>query len=499
MNLRTALAAATVLTTLLSSPAAAHTAGQPDGAPAYRSGPKWGHCPAELKPHPRQQCADIEVPLDYRHPQGPKIKVKTSRIPAANPSSRLGTLVLLPGGPGNGGLHWPTDYYGDDQPPALRDRYDLVGFDARGIRYSNPADTPVTCGLAPHDRGPRYPAADGSIDAMVAYSHRTAEACLRHSGPAIRHITTANTARDLDRIRAALGERRISLYGLSYGTYLGAAYASLFPDRTDRVVLDSAIDPRRAWYDFTRLGGQGLADRLPDLTTWIAARHQLYGLGRTPQQVHQRYRSITAGLDAHPLDQFDGNQLRRHTLDALKQPADRMFPAIADLWTAVAALPAASTADASANGMKQRSAVDTPLDNNIAVEYAITCGDAAWPRDVRFYRAAVRLHRHRFPDDAGRSANITPCAFWPAPLEEPVRIHDRGPRNILVVQNRRDPATPWISGLGMRRAFGDRAALITADFGGHGVIGHQRCATMVALDYVVTDARQLPGDPVCPA
>jgi pimeloyl-ACP methyl ester carboxylesterase len=497
MNLRTCVAAATALSTLALSPAVAHAEGQPGGGPADRSGPVWGDCPPELKPHPRQKCADIRVPLDYRQPRGPQITVKMSRIAAADPARRLGTLVFLPGGPGNGGLHWPTDYYGEGQPPELRNRYDLVGFDARGIRYS----TPVTCGLQQHDRGPRYPAPDGSIDAMVAYSRRTAEACIRHGGPVIRHVTTANTARDLDRIRAALGERRISLYGLSYGTYLGAAYASMFPDRTDRVVLDSAIDPRRAWYDFTRLGGQGLADRLPDLTAWIAARHALYGMGHTPQEVRRRYRSITARLDAHPLDALDGNRLRRYTLDVLKEPADRMFPAIADLWAALADLPAAPTAGVRTNLGKHRVAADAapavPVDNNIAVEYAVTCGDAAWPRDVRVYQAAVRKARQRFPDDAGRSANITPCAFWPTPLQYPVQVHDRGPRNILVVQNRRDPATPWASGLGVRRAFGKRAALVTADFGGHGAIGYQKCATTVALHYLITDTRRLPGDRVC--
>jgi pimeloyl-ACP methyl ester carboxylesterase len=499
MNRRTCVAAATALTTLALSPAAAHAAVHPSNGTADRSGPVWGGCPPELKPHPRQKCADIQVPLDYRQPRGTQITVKMSRITAANPALRLGTLVLLPGGPGNGGLHWPTDYYGNDQPPELRDRYDLVGFDARGIRYS----TPITCGLGQHDRGPRYPAPDGSIDAMAAYSRRTAEACIRHSGPVIRHVTTANTVYDLDRIRAALGERRISLYGLSYGTYLGAAYASAFPDRTDRVVLDSAIDPRRTWYNFIRLGGQGLADRLPDLTAWIAARDDRYKLGRTPQEVHRRYRSITTRLDAYPLDDLDGNRLRRYTLDVLKEPADRMFPAIADLWAALAALPAAPAADASAIPDKHRAAVDTaptvPPDNNIAVEYAVTCGDATWPRDVRFYQAAVRKDRQRFPDDAGRSANITPCAFWPRPLQDPVQVHDHGPRNILVVQNRRDPATPWESGLGMRRAFGKRAALITADFGGHGAIGHQECATTIALQYLVTDTRHLPSDQVCPA
>ena len=156
MTLRTCVAMATVVTTLILSPATAHARTHTG---AGRAGPVWGDCPSELKPHPRQKCADLRVPLDYRQPRGPHITVRMSRITAADLARRLGTLVILPGGPGNGGLHRPADYYGDDQPPALRARYDLVGFDARGIRYS----TPITCGLAQHDRGPRYPAPEGSI------------------------------------------------------------------------------------------------------------------------------------------------------------------------------------------------------------------------------------------------------------------------------------------------------------------------------------------------
>ncbi len=498
------LAAATAMTCLALTPAAVHAAPFPSGGPRDAS-PVWGACPPESGPpvsgppesgrHPRQQCATIRVPMDYRNLRGRHITVVISRIPAADPARRLGTLVFLPGGPGIGGLDWPTDYYGPDQPSELRDRYDLVGFDARGVRHS----TPVTCGLAPDDIGPRYAAPDGSIDAMVAYSRRAAAACLRHGGTLIRHITTANTARDLDRIRAALGERRISLYGLSYGTYLGATYASMFPHRTDRVVLDSAIDPRRAWYAFMRLGGQGLADRLPDLTAWIAARHETYSLGRTPAQVHERYRTLTATLDAAPVDvdgrRYDATFLRDVTLHALREPGDSVFPDAAAWWWYLAQ----RTGGPQSTRPAHRPATAPPTDNRLAVQYAVQCGDVAWPRDVRTYRAAVLADRQRFPDDAGRSANIRPCAFWPAPLHSPSRVDDRGPRNILVVQNMRDPATPIAAGVGMVRALGRRAALVTADFGGHGAVGPQECATAVALTYLVADHRHLPDTQTCPA
>ncbi|HYN97797.1 MAG TPA: alpha/beta fold hydrolase, partial [Pilimelia sp.] len=289
---------------------------------------RWGPCPVDVAAHPAQRCADLSVPMDYRDPGGRPLTIRISRIPAADPARRLGTLVLSPGGPGIGGLDEPADRYREDEPAELRDRYDLVGFDGRGIRHSSP----ITCRLAGPVPLMRYPAPDGSITHTVAHARRAARSCERHAGDLLPHLTTANTARDLDRIRAALGEARISFKGLSYGTYLGAVYATLFPHRTDRVVLDSAVDPRRVWYDFIRLGGAGLAERLPDLTAWIAARPDTYRLGSTAGEVGRRYRAITAGLDAAPRPYpgvtIDGNWLRAVTREGLGMPGTAAFPVL---------------------------------------------------------------------------------------------------------------------------------------------------------------------------
>jgi pimeloyl-ACP methyl ester carboxylesterase len=464
---------------------------------------RWGPCPAAAEPvYTRQQCADLAVPLDYDRPNGPRITVKLARITAADPARRLGTLVHLAGGPGESGRDWPSDQYRDGAPE-LRDRYDLIGFDLRGLGHS----TPVTCGLPAADPGPRYPNPDGSIDAMVGYSRSTATSCLRAGGALIRHLSTANAARDLDRIRATLGGRTISLYGISYGTYLGAVYVTLFPHRAARVVLGSAVDPRRIWYDFIRLGGRGVAERLPDFTTWVAARHDTYGFGRTTTAVHRRYRSLAARLDADPFEhsgvRIDGNVLRHLTLDALKAAEAHKFSQIAATWAYLDAV----TQGKSSAVVPQPIPVPTPPDdrlpddNRIALETAVHCNDAVWPREVRVYVDNVRTDRRRYPDDAGRSANIRPCAFWPGPSEPPVRITGHGPRNILVVQNRRDPSTPWIAGLGMRKAFNGRAALLTAEAGGHGVVGYNECATAIVLRYLTQDGRNmpLPADQRCPA
>ncbi|TDB75468.1 alpha/beta fold hydrolase [Micromonospora sp. KC723] len=451
-----------------------------------------------MSDHPALRCATLSVPLDYRHPQGRHITVTVSRIPAGDPARRLGTLVLSPGGPGIGGLQMPAQLHGPGQPPQLRQRYDLVGFDARGVRHSSP----VSCALPVADRAVRYPTPDGSIAHSVAYARTTAEACQRAAADVLPHITTANTARDLDRLRATLGEERISFFGLSYGTYLGAVYATRHPHRTDRVVLDSALDPNRIWYDLVRLGGLGLTQRLPDLTGWIAGRDHTYHLGRTADDVHRRYRALVSHLDRHPVTYpglvVDGNWLRDFTRDNLEQPDASQFPLVAAVWQELAAAGPEPTRTAATVSTPSVPVTPVPGDNAQTVGYAVRCGDAAWPRQPQRYATAVHLHRALFPDDAGRSANITPCAFWPAPVEAPPRVGGHGPRNILILHNRRDPTTPWRSGHGMHRALRHRSTLVTADTGGHGVIGANDCATALALRYLTDDRPHLPASRTCP-
>ncbi|TDC42432.1 alpha/beta fold hydrolase [Micromonospora sp. KC213] len=494
----------TAVTVTVALAAGLLTTGATPGGAQSPTGPLvWRSCPADVSDHPALRCAVLSVPLDHRDPQSRHITVTVSRIPATDPARRLGTLVLSPGGPGIGGLAMPAQLHGPGQPPQLGQRYDLVGFDARGVRHSSP----VSCGLPVADRAVRYPAPDGSIAHSVAHARATAQACRREAADVLPHITTANTARDLDRIRAALGEERISFFGLSYGTYLGAVYATRHPHRTDRVVLDSALDPNRIWYDLVRLGGLGLTQRLPDLTGWVADRHHTYRLGRTAAAVEHRYRTLLRDLDHHPITYpglvVDGNWLRDYTRDNLEQPDASQFPHIAAVWQELAAAsraPATGTpavADAvPATSVPAGAAV--PADNRQTVGYAVQCGDAAWPRRPERYAAAVRRDRTLFPEDAGRSATITPCAFWPAPVEAAPTVGAAGPRNILILHNRRDPATPWVSGHGMHQALRHRSTLVTADTGGHGVIGANDCATALALRYLTDDRPHLPASRICP-
>jgi hypothetical protein len=255
------------------------------------------------------------------------------------------------------------------------------------------------------------------------------------------------------------------------------------------MVLDSAIDPNRIWYEQYRTMSPAADRRLDDLTAWIAARHDEYQLGATPDAVRRHYLSLADRLDRAPVTRPDGvvvtgAVLRTDTFQALYQ--DRRFPTIARQWrdpASAAPVPATPVDPAG------------PADNAVAALYGVVCGDVAWPRDPDRYRDAVRDDRRRWPATDGMPANIWPCAFWHRPpVEPPVRIIPGGRRNTLIVQNLRDPATPATGGL--RAALGAGAVEVTVDAGGHGVLGNGSCADEHAAAFL-TDGGLPAADQRC--
>jgi pimeloyl-ACP methyl ester carboxylesterase len=466
------------------------TAGSSAAATAPRTGTLvWGPCPPappDVPRDPRQECATLRVPLDYRHPSGRTIDIAISRIRTATPEQRRGILTFNPGGPGGPGLDLPS-IFTLIAPPDVVNRYDLIGFDPRGIGQS----TPITCGLGAAPNPTLllpYPSPDGRIARNVAFARDTAAGCAAGSGDLLRHITTANTARDMDRIRAALGERKLSYYGISYGTYLGAVYTSLFPHRSDRIVLDSAIDPTLVWRDMWRTWGAAVALRFRDFLTFAAANDARYGLGATPADVAATFDRIVARLDREPIIDpslpypIDGNLVREGTRGSLY--FDEFLPLLAADLQLIKTIIDGSATDAAtlAGGLLRRSAaaaVDVPVDNQFSALYAVVCGDAPWPRSIARHARDVAIDRRVHPRTAGMPANVWPCAFWPGRVEPPVRVTDHGPRNVLIVQNTRDPATPLVTALGLRRALGSRAAMVTVDQGGHGTYGLGSCADAI--------------------
>ncbi|MFI6316549.1 alpha/beta hydrolase [Nonomuraea sp. NPDC050556] len=487
LGLRLFIAAATVVVCTTANP-------EPGAA-----APAWGECPptqSGTTRDPRQQCATLRVPLDYRAPRGRSIEIAISRISTARGGARRGILLSNPGGPGGSGLDLPSQLV-TVLPREVLDRYDLIGFDPRGVGHS----TPVTCGLDLERQFTLllpYPAPDGGIERNVAFARDTAAACAERSGDLLPFITTANTARDMDRIRAALGERKLSYYGVSYGTYLAAVYISLFPGRADRIVLDSAVDPGLVWRDMWRTWNEAIAVRLPDLLAFAAERDAVYHLGATPEEVRRTYDRLTAALDERPLPNLDGNALREITRVGLY--LDGLFPFMAELWQELAAAVSGSPLDTAVlTRLDRLRSAQTPSDNRVAALYAVVCDDVAWPRSVALHARQVAADRRAWPVTAGMPSNLWPCAAWPyRPVEPPVKITGHGPRNVLILQNTRDPITPLVAAHGLRAALGRRAVMITVDQGGHSVAGLGSCADEAMNSFLATGV--LPErDRFCPA
>ena len=215
----------------------------PTSAPATPPTPAldWRACPATspdeeefLRPY---RCSTIEVPLSYRDPDGQSLELALGLLPAADPARKLGTLFWNPGGPGGPGQIPPP--FSD----ALHQRFDIVGFDPRGVG----ASTPLRC-FASNEQAIRllgwdFPITLAQEQRVIDLTRRASQLCARNGGPLLEHMSTGNVARDLDVLRQAVGDERLNYLGFSYGTHLGAVYANLFPDRVRAVTLDAVLDP----------------------------------------------------------------------------------------------------------------------------------------------------------------------------------------------------------------------------------------------------------------
>ncbi|MFJ8645418.1 alpha/beta hydrolase [Streptomyces sp. NPDC093546] len=480
-TLALALAASAVAATLttLTAPAAGAA------APALA----WGAC-AHKGALPGQECATLAVPVDYRDPDGPTMDVAVSRLRSERPEARRGTLLVIPGGPGGSGLRMLSQK-GEALRRELSGAYDLVSLDPRGVGGS----TTASCRLAEEDRHlvtlRSWPSPDGSIAENVARSRRVAEACARHGGPVLRSLTTANEVRDIDRFREALGEQRLSAWALSYGTYVGAVYAQKYPHRTDRWVLDSSGDPNpsrvaRGWLANMARGAE---DRFPDFAAWASAptTPENLRLADRPEDVRPLFLALAAQLDRSPRETttagvpLTGNRLRQSLQNALNT---NDFTRLAGLIRTARDPQAIPTLTPDVAG---------PLgDADAAVTLAVVCNDVRWPSSIPAHERAVTADRARHPLTAGMPVNITPCAFWKdAPADRSTRITDEGPSNILMLQNLRDPATPYSGALEMRESFGARARLVTVDAGGHGAyLSHgNACGDAAVTDFLLTGKR----------
>lgn len=240
-----------------------------------QAAPAWGPCPESVET-PGAMCTSVSVPEDYARPGGERIDVTVSKLPARNAATKRGVLFGNAGGPGGDSLTYFDDNGLFTWPAAMRDEWDLIGVQPRGLAHAGPLE------CAPLDPNDHLMLATNGGGA-----HRAA--CEAVSGDRWRHLTTENTARDWEEVRKALGTERISIHGLSYGTLLGSTYATLFPQHTDRLVLDSGANPDWMWNEVLVQQSEPHKRRVHEMFDWIAANDAVYGLGDTPLKVYQHW------------------------------------------------------------------------------------------------------------------------------------------------------------------------------------------------------------------
>jgi pimeloyl-ACP methyl ester carboxylesterase len=395
------------------------------------------------------RCGEVTVPLDYSRPNGRTITVALSRLPAGKPAQRAGVLLLNGGGPGAGSMDLPL-FVGTQEP--VRARFDLIGMDPRFVGRS----TPLDCGW-PTGHYLRSAGTDRrDFDRMVGFAADLARRCAERAGDVLPHVSTRNTARDMDVVRAALGERRLSYLGFSYGTYLGAVYTQMFPDRAGRIVLDSAVSPVAYGPRLLLENARPLATAMAGWAGWAARHDEEYGLGDSGRQVLETVNDVYAAAGERPLHvgefTVDEHLLPHVLIDGLTD--DRDEPR-AEFAGTIRVLQRAARGETVAPEPALAEFLRDMLTGRDSAygsqQISVLCGDKPAPRDPEVYWRQIEASRTAQPLFGPLATNINPCAFWPtAPRERPTRIGNDVPA--MIVQSERDPVTWYEHGLVMHDA-----------------------------------------------
>ncbi|MBB5939714.1 alpha/beta hydrolase [Streptomyces zagrosensis] len=478
------------------SPTSHHAPSSPDASYRHQR-LNWGPCSAaQDELHTAgAQCAQVSVPLDYAKPSGRTIQIAVSRVKAKNQRERRGVLFSNPGGPGGTGLANTVALR-----PTLKevaDRYDLIGFDPRFLGESSP----ITCAPAPPPVPPgptTSPRQD--FDDSVRTSQDTARRCVDHGNNAdlLPHASSRNVARDMDAIRAVLGERKLSYYGISYGADLGAVYTQMFSRRADRIVIDSSTDPAASQYELFQRAGVPLEESLDEWATWAARHDGTYRLGTTRAVVRASVQRLLDHAERRPVAVRD-DRLNAPLMRLLFRQLIQHQEHDAALASVVRDLVDADAGRLTEPGPELAGLLELlhspDLADSMVGGALFMCGDGGWPaggwpKEPATYWKNMQHSRATQPV-FGPFANgmIAPCAFWGIePREAGTAIDNDVP--VLMLQARRDNNVPYEGALALHRKLtGSR--LVTADIRSHGVYGRGSeglrpvpCADRAVNDYL---------------
>jgi pimeloyl-ACP methyl ester carboxylesterase len=449
------------------TPSAGNTSvgGTPQGAGSIipaASTLHWHSCAGQLGQAGVPDCTMLSVPVNYADPGGRHISLALDMIPATAPESQQqGIMLVNPGGPGASGLSLVVEVAQGLSRSVAAD-YDIVGFDPRGVGSSVPA---LSCdpGFFSGVRPDYIPANAAAEQVLVNRAKTYAADCEKKFGWLLPYMTTQDVARDMDAIRAAFGVSKINYYAFSYGTYIGEVYATLFPGRVRRMVLDSTVDPTGVWYTDNVDQDYAFQERMTAFFAWAAQYNDVYHLGGTAAQVQAAWYRARNQLLAHPIDgmigadEFDDTFLQGGYLDQL-------WPGFAQALSSY--LNDGQTADM----ITQYQGSGTQNENEFAVYNAVQCSDVNWPRNWSFWTSDTERIYATAPFQAWDNAWFNAaCAFWPVKgPAKPLQIKGAGLPGILMLQGTLDPATPYAGAQDAHRLLPSARMVVVEGGGNHG-------------------------------
>jgi pimeloyl-ACP methyl ester carboxylesterase len=461
-------------------PAATVTA-RPGLAKFYTQKLTWSKCRG------RDQCSTLRVPLDYADPGGRALSLALLKVPASAPGRRIGSLVVNPGGPGASGIEYAaraSSSFGSE----LLAAFDIVGFDPRGVGHSTPlkcAGTSELDNLIASDPDPDTPAETRHSDHLLQVLGAD---CVKESGDLVRHMSTVEVAKDLDVLRAALGDKRLSYFGASYGTAIGATYAGLFAKRVGRMVLDGALDPSVSTTQLGLVQAKGFEVALRAYVGACVNRGGCF-LGSSVDAGTRRIRTFLDGVEKRPLPGLGARRLE-------------VGNAVLGIWLPLYSksywpiLDGALKSAIAGNGAQLLNLSDAYVsrgpdgytDNSLEALYAVNCldHDDGVP-SAQVGRYTARFERASPTFGAIFAYGLSACENWPVHSgRKGAPVHAAGAPPILVVGTTRDPATPLVWARSLAKQL-DSGVLVKRDGDGHtGYHAGNSCVDSTVESYLVS-------------
>ncbi|MFJ4500483.1 alpha/beta hydrolase [Streptomyces sp. NPDC088864] len=446
------------------------------------------------------QCTTMKAPLDYAEPDGDEIELAVSRKKATGPGKRIGSLLVNPGGPGGSAIDYLQAYAGIGYPAQVRARYDMVAIDPRGVARSEPVECLTGAQMDAYTQVDQTPDDKAEVTELSAAFKKFAAGCEKRSGEILPHVSTVETARDMDMLRALLGDEHLNYVGASYGTFLGATYAELFPGRTGRLVLDGAMDPSLSSVEANRDQTAGFETAFRAFAEDCVQQADC-PLGTTSaSDAADRLKRLFARLDAKPVPTGESRELGESL--ATTGVIAAMYDESA--WPQLrSALSAADSGDgagllALADSYYEREP-DGKYANLMFANAAVNCVDLppafAGPEAVE--KALPSFEKASPVFGRGFAWAALNCAHWPVPPTGTAhRIEAEGAAPIVVVGTTRDPATPyaWAESLADQLSSG---TLLTYEGDGHTAYGRGSDCVDTAINAYLLEGTPPPADKKC--